>query len=114
MVIQVNPFKESYVEGDNQTLPWIGTFHGKDEIEKAGMIFWGYVNRSNQYLVKLYVHEDQAIGIVREEGVITKTGRAFKADVVTWLQLDTSKGKIIRWMSIYPASQVLPALKSAA
>jgi len=109
-VIQVNPIKTSYVEGDNETLPWIGSFHGKDELVEGGIKFWNIVNRSDQYLLKLYVYDDQAIGIVHEEGVITTTGRPFKADVVTWLQIDTSRGKIVRWMSIYPASEVLPAL----
>ena len=109
--IQLNPYRTSYAEGDNDTLPWIGTMQGMENVTSNAARWMSITNVTNYTLLELFVNGDQAIGLVHEEGVVTATGRTYQVDLVTFLQVDTSDGKIISWKSFWQAPPVLSAMQ---
>ena len=97
------------VPGYNDSMPWIGTVHGIEEVKKTGVIFLGMVDVQSEELLELVVEGENAMGVIREKSVVKATGMAFEIEFVQWLKV--CNGKIVRWKSYTDPSEIIRAIK---
>ena len=97
------------VPGYNDIMPWIGTVHGVEEVQKTGVIFLGLVDVQFEELLELVVDGENAMGVIHEKSVVKATGMAFEIEFIQWLKV--RNGKIVRWKSYTDPSEIIRALK---
>lgn len=98
------------VPGFNDAMPWIGTYHGVQQVLETFKIFTGLVEVKHEELVKLIVQGEEAAGVIREYSVVRATGKAFEIQFVQWLTV--RNGRIVRWQSFTDPSAILAAMHS--
>ncbi|MEJ2691631.1 MAG: hypothetical protein P8166_00940 [Candidatus Thiodiazotropha sp.] len=59
------------VPGYNDSMPWIGTVHGIEEVKKTGVIFLGMVEVQSEELLELVVEGENAMGVIHEKSVVS-------------------------------------------
>jgi ketosteroid isomerase-like protein len=97
------------VPGYNDIMPWIGTVHGIEAVQKTGVIFLGLVDVQSEELLELVVEGENAMGIIHEKSVVKATGKAFEIEFVQWLKV--RNGKIVRWKSYTDPSEIIRAME---
>ncbi len=99
------------VKGFSDILPWIGTKKGSNNVGKAFEIYMNLVDVTDFKLLGLIIQGDQAIGVTKEAGLVKATGCAFEVDFASWMQIDTSRGKIARWKAFWDPSPAVVAFR---
>jgi ketosteroid isomerase-like protein len=97
------------VPGMNDAMPWIGTYHGVNDVAKSLGVFLGLCQVKFEELVDLFIDGENAIGIVHEVSVVKETRCEFEIEFVQWLKI--RNGKIVRWKSYTDPSSIIAALK---
>ena len=97
------------VPGEAQTLPWIGTFHGKEEIERSFEIFHGLAEIEFSDLTDLVVQDDQAFATLHERARFTASGRSFETQYAEWLKV--SDGLITNWRIYVDPTPMIHAIR---
>ncbi len=97
------------VPGMNDIMPWIGTYHGVEQVAKTFEIFTGLCDVQLEELVKLSVDGEEAAGVIHERSVVKATGLEFEIEFVQWLTV--RNGKIVRWKSYTDPSPIIVALR---
>lgn len=97
------------VPGMNDIMPWIGTYHGVEQVAKTFEIFIGLCDVQLEELVKLSVDGEEAAGVIHERSVVKATGLEFEIEFVQWLTV--RNGKIVRWKSYTDPSPIIVALR---
>lgn len=97
------------VPGLNDIMPWIGTYHGVEEVAKTFGIFTGLCEVQLEELVKLCVDGEEAAGVIHERSLVKATGLEFEIEFIQWLTI--RNGKIVRWKSYTDPSPIIVALR---
>ena len=97
------------VEGHNDIMPWIGTYHGRDAVMDSFGVFLSIVEVKYEKLVRLLVSGEEAVGVVHEISTVKNTGKDFEIEFIQWLTI--RKGKIVRWKSYTDPSSIIAAMK---
>ena len=99
------------VPGMNDVMPWIGTYHGPQQVLETLQIFTGLVSVQREELVRLVVQGDEAAGVIHEQSVVKANGQPFEIEFIQWLTI--RNGKIVRWKSYTDPSPIIVALRGA-
>lgn len=97
------------IPGFNDIMPWIGTYHGVEQVIETFQIFTGLVDVKFEELVKLAVQGEEAAGVIDERSIVKATGLEFEIEFVQWLTI--RNGKIVRWKSYTDPSSIIRALR---
>jgi ketosteroid isomerase-like protein len=97
------------IPGVNDIMPWIGTFHGVNEVKRSFGIFLDTVKVKFEEVVKLIVNGEDAVGVVHEISTVKATQMDFEIEFVQWLKV--RNGKIVRWKSYTDPSSIILAMK---
>ena len=97
------------VEGHNDIMPWIGTYHGRDAVMASFGVFLSIAEVKYEKLVRLLVNGEEAAGVVHEISTVRKTGKNFEIEFVQWLTI--RNGKIVRWKSYTDPSSIIAAME---
>jgi ketosteroid isomerase-like protein/catechol 2,3-dioxygenase-like lactoylglutathione lyase family enzyme len=107
--VEVEWVNYKIVPGFNDAMPWIGTYHGPDQVFATFKIFTDLVQVQSETLDALVVQGEDAMGVVHEKSVVKATGLPFEIQFVQWLTVRS--GKIVRWKSYTDPSPILMALR---
>ena len=99
------------VKGLSDVLPWIGTKRGADNVVKSLLVYMGVADVTGYELRSLIVQGNQAVGITHETGTVKATGLSYEVDFSQLLQIDTSKGKIVRRKAFWDPTPVIAAFR---
>ncbi|MBW4572630.1 MAG: ankyrin repeat domain-containing protein [Tolypothrix carrinoi HA7290-LM1] len=102
-------FNYTIIPGFNDIMPWIGTYHGVEQVVETFKIFTGLVEVKFEELVKLAVQGEEAAGVIHERSLVKATGLEFEIEFVQWLTI--RNGKIVRWKSYTDPSSIVRALR---
>ena len=97
------------IEGVNDVMPWIGTYHGVENVMKSFQIFLSVADVKFEELIALVVNGENAIGIVHEISTIKETQKDFEIEFIQSLKVRS--GKIVRWKSYTDPSPIILAMK---
>ena len=97
------------VPGFNDIMPWIGTYHGVEQVLETFKIFTDLVDVKLEEVTKLVVQGENAAGFVHERSLVKATGLEFEIEFVQWLTI--RNGKIVRWKSYTDPSSIIVALR---
>lgn len=97
------------IKGYNDIMPWIGTYHGRDEVMRTFGIFLDLVEVKHEELVNLLVEGDEAAGVIHEISTVKSNGIDFEIEFIQWLTV--RDGKIVRWKSYTDPSSIIAAME---
>lgn len=97
------------VDGYNDIMPWIGTYHGRDAVMESFDLFLSIAEVKYEKLVRLLVSGEEAAGVVHEISTVKNTGKDFEIEFVQWLTI--RNGKIVRWISYTDPSSIIAAME---
>lgn len=97
------------VPGLNDIMPWIGTYHGVQEVMDSFRVFTSVVEVKREELVRLAVDGEEAAGVIYELSTVKETGLDFEIEFVQWLTI--RGGKIVRWKSYTDPSPIIAAMR---
>jgi ankyrin repeat protein/ketosteroid isomerase-like protein/muconolactone delta-isomerase len=98
------------VPGVNDVVPWLGTFHGAEEVKKSFEIYGKYSQSQEMMTVNaVCVDGDTAFVWARETNKIIQTGRIYHANVI--YHMKTANGKITEWEAFWDPSEAVAATK---
>jgi ketosteroid isomerase-like protein len=100
------------IPGYNDIMPWIGTYHGPQEVLESFKVFTGLVEPQVEELVKLLVDGEEAAGVVHERSLVKATGQEFEIEFVQWLTI--RDGRVVRWKSYTDPSSIIAAMRGDA
>ncbi|MEI6705815.1 MAG: nuclear transport factor 2 family protein [Methylococcales bacterium] len=98
------------IEGMNDVMPWIGTYHGIENVMKSLQTFLGVADVKLEELVALIVNGENAVGIVHEISTIKATQKDFEIEFIQCLKIQS--GKIVRWKSYTDPSSIILAMRT--
>jgi ketosteroid isomerase-like protein len=98
------------VKGVSDILPWIGTYHGRENFLNSVNKYYSVADVQFAQPMDFIVQGNQATARVHEKGVCKATGRAFEIDFALWMKIEN--GKIIWWKSFTDPSPLIAAFKN--
>jgi ankyrin repeat protein/ketosteroid isomerase-like protein/muconolactone delta-isomerase len=96
------------VPGVNDVVPWLGTFHGAEEVKKSFEIFGKYSQNQEMTLGAACVDGDTALVWGYETNRIIQTGLIYHANVI-W-RMKTANGKVTEWEAFWDPSEAAAAI----
>jgi uncharacterized protein len=100
------------VPGYNTDMPWIGTYHGRDEVLASFKVFVGVCEINSEELVGLAVDGDEAFGVLHEHSTVRDTEIPFEIEFIQ--RLVVRDGKIVRWQSYTDPSPIIRAIRGTS
>lgn len=98
------------VKGVSDILPWIGTYHGRDNFLKSINTYYSVADIQFVEPTNLIVQGNEAAARVHEKGICKATGRAFEIEFALWMKIEG--GKIKWWKSYTDPSPLIAAFKN--
>jgi ankyrin repeat protein/ketosteroid isomerase-like protein/muconolactone delta-isomerase len=96
------------VPGINDVVPWLGTFHGIEEVKKSFEIFGKYSQSQDVTINAICVDGDTAFVWAYETNKIIKTGLIYHANVI--FRMKTANGKVMEWEAVWDPGEAAAAI----
>lgn len=97
------------VEGYNDAIPWLGTYHGIYEVKKTFEIYGELSVTENFDLVEIHVDGNTALVHGYETNRVVETDTIYHADVL--YQMKREGEKIVEWKAYWDTAEAEAAFK---
>ena len=100
------------IEGYNDVIPWLGTYHGKYEVEQTFIVHDKLTKSENFDVGEIYVDGDVIIAHAYETNSVVETNEIYHADVLFRMKRDGDK--IVEWKCFWDTAEAVAAFKKKA
>lgn len=97
------------IEGYNDVIPWLGTYHGKYEVKQTFVAYGALSKTENFDLEEIYVDGNTMLVHAYETNRIIETDQIYHADVVYLMKREGEK--IVDWKCFWDTAEAVAALK---